>query len=193
MKMSNLMNRTRYRLLLHFLKNGFNGQGIHLRSDFTEHLSSHLSLTRSDNFLNIDLKAVVETRYAVAPDGRQEFLGADYAYYEIEVNAPVYTLREDVSYTLTPTLQLESGFLYNFSPAASSEKGWVDENLADQDLSYTTETPDGEVVREDTFEEVHDEFGHDFYRTEGYVQRTLRSTFVSVDCTRRAIGLSKCD
>ena len=151
-------------------KNGFNGQGIHLRSDFTEHLSSHLSLTRSDNFLNIDLKAVVETRYAVAPDGRQEFLGADYAYYEIEVNAPVYTLREDVSYTLTPTLQLESGFLYNFSPAASSEKGWVDENLADQDLSYTTETPDGEVVREDTFEEVHDEFGHDFYRTEGYVQ-----------------------
>ena len=39
-------------------KNGFNGQGVHLRSNFTENLTSHLSLTRSDNFLNIDLQAV---------------------------------------------------------------------------------------------------------------------------------------
>ena len=152
-------------------ENGFNGQGIHLRSNFTERLGSHLSLTRSDNFLNINLKAVVETEYLVQDDGTKEFLGANYANYEIKVNAPVYALREDVSYTLTPALQLESGFLYTFSPAASSENSWIEENLeSDHDLSFTTETPDGEVINEGTFEEVHEAFGHDFYRTEGYVQ-----------------------
>ena len=68
---------------------------------------------------------------------------------------------------------MESGFLYAFNPATSSENGWFEENFESNqnyDLSYTTETPDGEVLREGTFEEVHDEFGHDFYRTEGYVQ-----------------------
>ena len=152
-------------------ENGFTGQGIHLRSNFTEYLRSDLSLTRSDNFLNIDLKAVAETQYVVGSDGRTEFLGANYTHYEIQVNAPVYTLREDVSYTLTPALQLESGFLYTFSPAASSENGWLEENLeVDQEPEFTLEEQDGEVLRESTFEEVYDEFGHDFYRTEGYVQ-----------------------
>ena len=42
-----------------FFKNGFNGQGIHLRSEFTENLTSNLSLTRSLNFLDIDLDAIV--------------------------------------------------------------------------------------------------------------------------------------
>ncbi len=152
-------------------ENGFTGQGIHLRSNFTEYLRSDLSLTRSDNFLNIDLKAVAETQYVVGSDGRTEFLGANYTHYEIQVNAPVYTLREDVSYILTPALQLESGFLYNFSPAASSENGWLEENLeVDQEPEFTLAEQDGEVLRESTFEEVYDEFGHDFYRTEGYVQ-----------------------
>ena len=96
---------------------------------------------------------------------------ANYVHYEIKVNAPVYTLREDVSYRLSPMLQLESGMLFTFNPATSSENGWVEENFpSDHDLSFTTETPDGEVINEGTFEEVHDEFGHDFYRTEGYLQ-----------------------
>ncbi len=160
-------------------ENGFNGQGIHLRSNLTENLRSHLSLTRSDNFLNIDLKSVVETQYGMQPDGKREFLGTNYARYEIQVNAPVYALREDVSYTLARSFQLELGFLYTFSPAASSEKGWFEENLeSDQEseytieepLEFTIEGPDGEVVRELIFKETHDEFGHDFYRTEGYVQ-----------------------
>ena len=81
-------------------------------------------------------------------------------------------LREDVSYKLSPTLQLESGFLYAFDPAKSSENGWLEENFTSaSDLDYTiVATPDGEVVEESTFEEIQDEFGHDFYRTEGYVQ-----------------------
>lgn len=151
-------------------ENGFNGQGIHLRSNFTENLRSDLSLTRSDNFLNIDLKAVAETQFVVGPDGT-EFLGANYAHYEIQVSAPVYTLREDVSYTVVPALQLESGFLYTFSPAASSENGWFENEIeSDQEPEFTIEESDGEVISESVFEDVYGEFGHDFYRTEGYVQ-----------------------
>ena len=154
-----------------YFKNGFNGQGIHLRSNFTDRLTSHLSLTRSHNFLNIDFKAVVEERYSLdATNGDWDY-AANFVRYDIKVSAPVWTLREDISYRLTPSFQLESGFLFAFNPATSSEKGWLEENFpSDHDLSYTTETPDGEVINEDTFEEVHDEFGHDFYRTEGYLQ-----------------------
>ena len=151
-------------------ENGFNGQGIHLRSDFTEQLSSHLSLTRSDNFLNIDFQVLIEEKSTVGPDGEQESLLENFVHYEIKVSAPIYTLREDVSYRLTPKLQLESGFLYAFNPAKSSEKGWVEENFeSEHDLSFTIE-PDDEPVAEGSFEEVDEEFGHDFYRTEGYVQ-----------------------
>ena len=151
-----------------YFKNGFDGQGVHLRSDFTENLTSHLSLTRSDNFLNIDLQAVTGESYTVV-EGRVEPSSyvANFAHYEIKVNAPVYMLREDVSYRLNPTLQLESGFLSTFNPAKSSENGWFEENFEPEpNLDPTVETP------EDTpdFEEIHDEFGHDFYRTEGYVQ-----------------------
>ena len=154
-------------------KNGFNGQGLHLRSNFTENLTSHLSLTRSDNFLNIDLQAVTGESYTVI-EGRVESSSyeANYFHYEIKINAPVYTLREDVTYRLNPKLQLESGLLYAFNPAKSSENGWLEENFeTESDLDYTVvATPDGEVVEESSFEEIHDEFGHDFYRTEGYVQ-----------------------
>ena len=153
-------------------KNGFNGQGLHLRSNFTESLTSHLSLTRSDNFLNIDLQAVTGESYTIV-EGKVEpsSYEANFAHYEIQINAPVYMLREDVTYKLNPKLQLESGFLYAFNPAKSSENGWIEENFeSEQDLNFTTETPDGEVIQESTFEEIQDEFGHDFYRTEGYVQ-----------------------
>lgn len=153
-------------------KNGFNGQGLHLRSNFTENLTSHLSLTRSDNLLNIDLQAVTGERYTVV-EGRvvPSSYEVNYFHYEIKINAPVYMLREDVTYRLNPKLQLESGFLYAFNPAKSSENGWLEENFeSDLDLDYTVVTPDGEVVEESTFEEIHDEFEHDFYRTEGYLQ-----------------------
>ena len=151
-----------------YFKNGFDGQGLHLRSNFTENFISHLSLTRSSNFLNIDLQAVTGERYVIV-EGRVEPSSyvANFAHYEIQVNAPVYMLREDVSYRLNPTLQLESGFLSTFNPAKSSENGWFEENFEPgPDLDSTAETPEDGP----DFEETHDEFGHDFYRTEGYVQ-----------------------
>ena len=163
-------------------KNGFNGQGIHLRSEFTENLTSHLSLTRSFNFLTINFKGVVSESHTLTPEGEWVLDEVDYAHYDVNVKVPVYTFREDISYKLTSTFQLEPGFLFSFSPANSFEDGRFPEyETSGEDV--TTVTPiieDGEVIGEDIYvgpdyelsgvEEIHDEFGHDFYRAEGYLQ-----------------------
>ena len=163
-------------------KNGFNGQGIHLRSNFTENLTSHLSLTRSYNFLTINFKGVISESYALTPEGEWVLDEVDYAHYDVNVKVPVYTFREDISYKLAPTFQLEPGFLFSFSPANSFEDGRFPEyETSSEDV--TTVTPiieDGEVIGEETriepetrltgVEEIHDEFGHNFYRAEGYLQ-----------------------
>lgn len=165
-----------------FFKNGFDGQGVHLRSDLTENLILHLSLTRSFNFLTIAFEVPIYEEFSQRPGGEWVLDSTDYAYYDVKVNVPVYTLREDVSYRLTPTFQFEPGFLLSFSLANSFEAGRFPEyELSGEDV--TTVTPiieDGQVIREGTHirpeseltsvEEIHDEFGHDFYRAEGYLQ-----------------------
>ena len=163
-------------------KNGFNGQGIHLRSDFTENLTSHLSLTRSLNFLTITFEAPFNEQVSQNPEGEWVLDSADYGHYNVKINVPVYTLREDVSYRLTPQFQFEPGVLLSFSPANSFEDGRFPEyETSDEDVTRVTPIiEDGEVIGEETrigpetrltgVEEIHDEFGHDFYRTEGYVQ-----------------------
>jgi len=172
-------------------KNGFNGQGIHLRSDFTENLTSHLSLTRSFNFLTIAFEAPFN--YQTSQNAEGEWFidpeSVDYGHYDVKINVPVWTLREDISYQLTPQFQLEPGFLLSFSPANSFEDGRFPEyetrELEDpaelpEVLEYAQENEDSVTVArrsdgtheitERTVEEIYDEFGHDFYRTEGYVQ-----------------------
>ena len=164
-------------------KNGFNGQGVHLRSDFTENLTSSLSLTRSFNFLTVAFKAPFNEEFSRNPEGEWVLESADYGHYDVKINVPVYTLREDISYRLTPQFQLEPGFLFSLSPANSFEDGRFPEyETTEEDV--TTVTPitdeDGEVIGTETviggetqltgFEEIHDEFGHDFYRAEGYLQ-----------------------
>lgn len=160
-------------------KNGFNAQGIHLRSDFTENLTSHLSLTRSFNFLTINFKGPVHWSHTRTPEGEWVLEEVDYAHYDVNVKVPVYTLREDISYKLTPTFQIEPGFLLSFSPANSFEDGRfpeyettgerevvVEVTESDEVIEYVIE-PESEIIN---IEEVHDEFGHDFYRAEGYLQ-----------------------
>ena len=170
-------------------KNGFNGQGIHLRSDFTENLTSHLSLTRAFNFLTINFKGVVSETHTLTPEGEWVLDEVDYAHYDVNVKVPVYTFREDISYKLTPTFQLEPGFLFSFSPANSFEDGRFPEYVtsevedpaelpevleyaqANEDSVTVFRRSDGtHEVTERTVEEIHDEFGHDFYRTEVYLQ-----------------------
>ena len=162
-------------------KNGFSGQGIHLRSEFTENLTSHLSLTRSFNFLTINFKGVVSESHTLTPEGEWVLDEVDYAHYDVNVKVPVYTFREDISYKLTPTFQLEPGFLFSFSPANSFEDGRFPEyETSAEEVTRELINEDGEVVGERPvvesqtrltgMEEIHDEFGHDFYRTEGYLQ-----------------------
>ena len=165
-----------------FFKNGFDGQGIHLRSDFTENLTSHLSLTRSLNFLTITFEAPFNEQVSQNPEGEWVLDSVDYGHYDVKVNVPVWMLREDVSYRFTPKFQCESGFLLSFSPANSFEDGRFPEyETSDEDVTRVTPIiEDGEVIGEETrigpetrlmgVEEIHDEFGHDFYRTEGYLQ-----------------------
>ena len=163
-------------------KNGFDGQGIHLRSDFTENLTSHLSLTRSLNFLTIGAEIPVNEQVSLNSEGEWVLDSVDYGHYDVKINVPVYTLREDVSYRLIPQFQFEPGFLLSFSPADSFEDGRFPEyETSDEDVTRVTPIiEDGEVIGEETrigpetrltgVEEIHDEFGHDFYRTEGYLQ-----------------------
>ena len=164
-----------------FFKNGFNGQGIHLRSEFTENLTSNLSLTRSLNFLDIDLDAIVSE--TVLTDENDEIITKykDSIKYNLKVNVPVYTLREDVSYRLTPTLQLEPGFLLAFSPANSTEHSsypaFEEEVPDDETASELFQTDptkvgfdDDGTLRVRTTETRDYEFGHDLQRTEGYLQ-----------------------
>ena len=164
-----------------FFKNGFNGQGLHLRSEFTENLTSHLSLTRSFNFLDIDLDTVFSETIVEDEDGEIIAKSKDSIKYNLKVNVPVYTLREDVSYRLTPTLQLEPGFLLAFSPANSTEHSSFpsfEEEVPDEERLNELMQTDPTKVRFDddgtprirTTETRDYEFGHDLQRAEGYLQ-----------------------
>ena len=164
-----------------FFKNGFNGQGIHLRSKFTENLTSHLSLTRSLNFLDIDSNFTVSETTVRDESGELVSRSTDSFDFELKVNVPVYTLREDLYYRLSPKLQLEPGFLFAFSPANSTEflsfptfeEGVLDEETLQELLQTDPEKIDYDDegnARIRTTETRDYEFEHDLQRVEGYLQ-----------------------
>ena len=130
-----------------YFKNGFEAEGIHLRSDFTDKLTSHLSLTRSHNFLNIHFGG---------PSSQEDNTESEGSIYSVKVNAPTYTFREDVSYKLTPTLQLEPGFLLAFSPSKSR--------------THTSSPETIDFDEEPSWTQKLDEFHYPFRRAEGYLQ-----------------------
>ena len=164
-----------------FFNNGFNGQGIHLRSQFTDNLTSYLSLTRSFNYLDIDADITISE--TILTDEHDKIIAKykDSIAYKLKVSVPVYTLREDVSYRLTPTLQLEPGLLLAFSPANSTEHSsfpaFEEEGPDDEtarELFQTDPTKvgfdDDGTLRIRTTETRDYEFGHDLQRAEGYLQ-----------------------
>ena len=132
-----------------YFKNGFEAEGIHLRSNFTDKLTSYLSLTRSHNFLNISFGSDSNQDATTENDG---FI------YNLKINTPTYTLREDVSYKLTPKFQLEPGFLLSFSPSKSRTHTSSLENI------------DFDVDEEPSWTRKFDEFNYPFRRAEGYLQ-----------------------
>ena len=73
---------------------GFEGAGIHLRSRFTDRLTSFLSLTRS--YFQFDVN--------VGPE------------LSLKIDAPDYVLREDLTYTLNPKHRLETGVILGLEP-----------------------------------------------------------------------------
>lgn len=163
-----------------FFKNGFSGQGFHLRSNFNDNLRSHLSLTRSLNYLDIDFYATITQSTTYNEDGMLVESSTESVEYKLKVDVPVYTLREDISYKLTPTLQLEPGFLFAFSPADSTEHSSYPsfEEVQDEDRI-------DEILRTDPAKLEYDEdgkaflrtsktnnyeFSHDLQRTESYLQ-----------------------
>ena len=132
-----------------YFKNGFEAEGIHLRSILTDRLTSHLSLTRAHSFLNI----------GIGSTSRQEDQPENEGFvYDVKINSPTYTLREDISYKLTPTLQLEPGFLLAVSPAKSHTHTPFLEKI-----DFESEEPPAWIQK-------LDEFNYTFRRAEGYLQ-----------------------
>ncbi|MDE0685196.1 MAG: carboxypeptidase-like regulatory domain-containing protein, partial [Candidatus Poribacteria bacterium] len=132
-----------------YFKNGFQAEGVHLRSHLTDRLTSHLSLTHSYNFLNINLGGDPSRDGASA---NEKFI-----YSSVQVNVPTYTLREDLSYELTPKLRLEQGFLFAFSPAESTTHTFLPEIISFDDEKLV-------------WEEKFDTFHYSFQQAEGYLQ-----------------------
>ena len=131
-----------------YFKNGSQAEGIHLRSHLTDTLTSHLSLTHSYNFLNINFGG---------DPSQDDASPSEKFIYSVQVNAPTYTLREDLSYKLTSTLQFEPGFLFAFSPAKSTRHTVLPENISSNDEKLV-------------WKEKYDTLNYGFQRAEGYLQ-----------------------
>ena len=163
-----------------YFRNGFEAQGVHLRSEFTENLISHFSFTRTFTFLNMEFGGVFSQSFLddkADMELEPELISEKSTYDNIRANVPVYTLREDIASKLTPKFQLESGFLFTFSPANSFEdrgilyKGFIDSDMTsilNEDVELVThENRTYQVVRPQA---TYDEFWYDFQRSEGYLQ-----------------------
>ncbi|RKU14842.1 hypothetical protein C6501_07685 [Candidatus Poribacteria bacterium] len=188
-----------------YFKNGFEGQGIHLRSNFSDNLTSYFSLTRSVNFLNVEFRNPIDTRYHHSIvrgdvhiwDEQPLELFTRFDTYTVRVNVPVWTLREDVTFRLNPRFQIEPGILFSFSPAISFEESKRPQlesiGRINTVVHVIQTTEDGEIYADYDWErerekfivtgikETRDEFGHDFFRAEGYLQgRYNLFSFMSV-------------
>ena len=161
-----------------YFKNGFEAQGIHLLSEFNENLTSHLSLTRSFTFLNADFQGVISQTFEINENQEQVLLSAEYAHHTLKASVPLYTLREDITYKLTPKFQFEPGFLFAFSPAKSFENRRfpVYEEVTDPEVRFGLSEDEEFIAYDDgtyevrRFEKIHDEFTYNFQRAEGYLQ-----------------------
>ena len=132
-----------------YYKNGFEGAGIHLQSEFTDRFTSHLSLTRAFNFLNIQFG------YPFDPDEGPTQEGF---FIDTKTKVPAYQLRTDITYKIADNFQLEPGFLLSYSPA--NNFSYSTRAFADED------SDDGELIGSRSL----DDFNYPFQRAEGYLQ-----------------------
>ncbi len=115
---------------------GFEGGGFHLRSVLTERLTSFLSLTRSNFLFDVNFGPTLS----------------------LNIDAPTYTLREDLTYEINEKHQLESGLILGLEPGEVSG-------------TFTRIPDEGEIEYDIRFEEkqVIDETVRG-QRIEGYLQ-----------------------
>ena len=117
-------------------ESGFEGAGIHLRSFLTERLTSYLSLTRSKFLFDVNFGPTLS----------------------LEIDAPDYVLREDLTYELNAQHRLESGLILGFEPGRVTG-------------TFTRIPDEGEIDYDIRFEEkvALDEYVRG-YRVEAYLQ-----------------------
>ena len=108
-------------------ESGFEGAGIHLRSFLTERLTSFLSLTRSDFLFDVNFGPQIS----------------------LNINAPSYTLREDITYELNPRHRLETGLILGLEPGqvTGTFTRIPDEGEVDYDIRFEEKVTLDEYVR----------------------------------------------
>ena len=108
-------------------ESGFEGGGIHFHSFLTERLTSYLSLTRSKFLFDVKLGPALS----------------------LEINAPNYTLREDLTYELNPKHRLESGLILGIEPGqvTGTFTRIPDEGEVDYDIRFEEKVALDEYVR----------------------------------------------
>ena len=108
-------------------ESGFEGGGIHFRSFLTERFTSYLSLTRSKFLFDVKLGPTLS----------------------LEIDAPNYTLREDLTYELNPQHRLESGLILGIEPGqvTGTFTRIPDEGEVDYDIRFEEKVALDEYVR----------------------------------------------
>ena len=150
-------------------KNGFNAQGIHLRSHLTDRLTSNLTLSRTYNL----------SRVAHGAD--------DATYFFFQDDQPTYQLREDLIYKLNSRYQLESGVLFS-SGVGSVSSLLSDPDRFDEDFSFFA----GVELDEDELEKL--DLSRRFTHLESYLQaRYTPVPFVSAAFGVRPTYLNSTD
>lgn len=108
-------------------QSGFNGAGVHLRSLLSERLTSFLSLTRSDFLFDVNVGSA----------------------FSLNIDAPDYVLREDLTFNVTPEHQLESGLVFAWEPGTvtGTFSRIPDEGEDDYDIRFEERQNVDESVR----------------------------------------------
>ena len=112
-------------------QSGFEGSGIHLRSALTDRLTSYLSLTRSKFLFDVNFGPTIS----------------------LDINAPNYTLREDLTYQLNEKNRLESGLILGLEPGEVSgtftripDEGEVEFDIRFEEKNTIDETVRGQRI-----------------------------------------------
>ncbi len=108
-------------------ESGFEGAGIHFRSALTDRLTSYLSLTRSNFLFDVNFGPALS----------------------LNIDAPTYTLREDLTYELNEKHRLESGLILGLEPGevTGTFSRIPDEGEVEYDIRFEEKITIDESVR----------------------------------------------